>query len=188
MLLCNLAVTTLKKMKTRIQKGGMIVDVGNVIIAHWLSDISPANFHLIDYNSIPEVPGSFAALRRFHTMFDGNITCVYKATDTATEKITGWLRHTRFSEHTGIPENRVCRTLNGRDKTPHIEQRTTLRYGTTVVVDDRLEVLSHFVGVVPYLFLFRPQLREVEQFKYTGALAYVRTVQTWEEIERSCIC
>lgn len=165
------------------QKGGAIVDLGNVIIAHWLSNITPENFHTIDYNSIPEVPGVFDSLKRLNDKFDGNVTVVYKATDIATEKILAWLAHHQFTERTGIPLERVDRTKGGRDKTLHTDQSSSTHYGTTVVVDDRLEVLSHFVGKVSHLFLFRPQQQEVEQWNGGGILSHVHVVQTWQEIE-----
>jgi hypothetical protein len=165
------------------QKGGAIVDLGNVIIAHWLSNITPENFHTIDYNSIPEVPGVFDSLKRLNDKFGGNVTVVYKATDVATEKILAWLAHHRFTERTGIPLERVDRTKGGRDKTLHMDQSSETHYGTTVVVDDRLEVLSYFVGKVAHLFLFHPQRQEVEQWSGTGALPHVLVVETWQEIE-----
>jgi hypothetical protein len=165
------------------QKGGAIVDLGNVIIAHWLSNITPENFHTIDYNSIPEVPGVFDSLKRLNDRFGGNVTVVYKATDIATEKILAWLAHHQFTERTGIPLERVDRTKGGRDKTLHMDQSSETHYGTTVVVDDRLEVMSYFVGRVPYLFLFHPQQQEVEQFSNTGALSHVYVVESWQEIE-----
>ena len=165
------------------QKGGAIVDLGNVIIAHWLSNITPENFLTIDYNSIPEAPGVFDVLKRLNDKFGGNVTVVYNSTGIATEKILTWLSSHRFTERTGIPFERVHRTVKGRDKTPHLEQSSRTHYGTTMVVDDRLEVLSHFVEKVPNLFLFRPQREEVEKFKHTGALSHVRVVKTWQEIE-----
>ena len=50
---------------------GLIVDLGNVIIAYWLSDITPENFHTIDYNAIPEVPGALESLKRLNERFGG---------------------------------------------------------------------------------------------------------------------
>lgn len=165
------------------QKGGTIVDLGNVIIAHWLSNTTPDSFQTIDYNSIPEVPGVFESLKWLNEKFDGNVTVVYKATDTAAEKILAWLAHHRFMERTGISLERVVRTKSGRDKTIHMNQSSSTHYGTTVVVDDRLEVMSYFVGKVSNLFLFRPQQQEVEQWSSTGALSHVHVVQSWKEIE-----
>ena len=165
------------------QKGGAIVDLGNVIIAHWLSNITPENFHTIDYNSIPEVPGVFDSLKRLSDRFGGNVTVVYKATDIATEKILAWLAHHQFTERTGIPLERVDRTKGGRDKTLHMDQSSPTHYGTTVVVDDRLEVMSYFVGKVPNLFLFRPQQQEVALFSSSGVISYVHVGESWQEIE-----
>ncbi len=164
------------------QRGGAIIDLGNVIIAHWLSNITSENFYTIDYNSIPEVPGAFDSLKWLNDRFGGNVTVVYKATDIATEKILAWLACHQFKERTGIPFERVDRTKGGRDKTIHINQSSMTHYGTTLVVDDRLEVMSYFVGKVSSLFLFRPQEQEVEQFRHTGAFSYVHVVQTWQEI------
>ena len=175
-------MVTRKKNMTK-QVSGAIVDLGNVIIAHWLSNITPENFNKIDYNSIPEVPEVFESLRRLNEKFGGNITVVYKATDVATEKILAWLAHHKFTERTGIPCERVIRTEGGRDKSVHINQSSSSHCGTTIVVDDRLEVLNLFIGRVPHLFLFHPQSKEVEQFNNEGTLSQVHVVETWKEIE-----
>jgi len=164
------------------QHGGAIVDLGNVIIAHWLNKTTSENFHRIDYNSIPEAPEAFHSLSHLNEKFGGNVTVVYNATDTATEKIIGWLGHRLFTKRTGIPFDRVLRTVNGRDKSPYVDQSSLTHYGTTVVIDDRLEVLSHFVGRVPHLFLFRPQVLEVARYLNTGAWPHIRVVKTWKEI------
>jgi len=165
------------------QKGGAIVDLGNVIVAHWLSNITPENFLTIDYNSIPEAPGVCESLKKLNEWFGGNVTVVYNSTGIADEKIRLWLEAHKFVERTGIPLERIRRTTHGRDKTPFIEQSTETHYNTTVVVDDRLEVLSKFVGKVQDLFLFRPQAQEIDQFKHTGALSHVHVIKTWQEIE-----
>jgi hypothetical protein len=162
--------------------GGAIVDMGNVIIAHWLSNISPENFDTIDYNAIPEVPDAIESLAKLHTLFGGNVTVVYKATNTATDKIINWMVHHHFRKRTGILYERVIRTLNGRDKTEHIAQSSRGFQGTTVVVDDRLEVLRYFIGIVPNLFLFRPQAQEIAQFNTNNEMSRVHVVQTWKEI------
>jgi hypothetical protein len=98
-------------------------------------------------------------LKWLNEKFGGNVTVVYKATDVATEKIHAWLAHHQFTGRTSIPLERVNRTSGGRDKTIHMDQSTETHYGTTVVVDDRLEVMSYFVGMVPNLFCFVPSKR-----------------------------
>ena len=175
------------------QHGGAIVDLGNVIVAHWLSNITPKNFPTYDYDSIPEAPGVCESLKRLNERFGGNITVVYNSTAIADEKIHAWLRSHKFIERTGIPLERIRRTINeSRDKTPFMNQSSETHYGTTVVVDDRLEVMSHFVGKVPQLFLFRFQLQEImdlwkrkklDAVLTTGVTDHVRQVKTWSEIE-----
>jgi hypothetical protein len=164
------------------QHDGLITDLGNVIIAYWLSNITPENFDTIDYNSIPEVPGSFESLMRFNVALNGRVTVAYKATNVAETKILAWFRAHRFSERTGIPMDRVVRSVS-RGKTAHLAQFGETYPNTSIIVDDRLEVLSHFVEKTPYLFLFRPQPGEIEEFRNTGALAHATVVQTWQEIE-----
>ena len=162
--------------------GGALVDLGNVIIAYWLSNITPENFHAIDYNSIPEVPDAFDSIKQLNVHYGGNVTIVYKASNVATEKVFGWLEFHQFSERTGIPMSRVYHSRNGRDKTAHIAQASVTYHGTSIVVDDRLEVLNYFVGKVPHLFLFRPQAREIEQFNISEVLSHVYIVHTWQEV------
>ena len=165
------------------QHGGAIVDLGNVIIAYRLSGLNSDNYHTYPFDTIPEEPGAFEALRSFHTHFGGNITIVWKATDDAVGKNMRWLARRNFTERTGISIERIQRIGKDRcEKVDHIGQTSATHEGTTIVVDDRLEVLSHFVGKVKYLFLFRPQEKEVEQFRDTGALAHVHIVNTWQEI------
>jgi len=166
------------------RKGGLIVDIGNVIIAYRRSGINSSNYHNYPFHTIPEEPGACEALGRLNTHFGGNVTVVWKATDDAVGKNIKWLTDHHFTERTGIPTGRIRRIGESRfEKTNHISQCSETHEGTTVVVDDRLEVLAHFVGRVPHLFLFRPHAQEVEQFRHTGALVHVHVVETWQEIE-----
>jgi hypothetical protein len=164
--------------------GGAVVDMGDVIIAHRLSSIpvTQENYEKLDYNIIPEEPGAFEGLRWLNERFGGNVSVVYKATDFADERILGWFAYHCVTERTGIPLDRVVRTRDGRDKSSHLEQSSATHYGTTVQIDNRLEVLSYSARKVPDLFLFQPQVAEVENYRYTGARALVRVVWTWDEI------
>lgn len=165
-----------------LQHAGGLVDVGNAIIDHTNTTRELVDHG--DYNTIPEVIGAFDGLKRFSEQFGGNVSCIYKATDTADEKIRQWLVHHRFTERTGIPLERVFRTTDGRNKTGHINQTSLTHYGTTVVVDDRIEVLSHFVGKVPHLFLFRFQRREVEELIRLGQYEEVVMTGVWDHVHR----
>jgi hypothetical protein len=78
---------------------------------------------------------------------------------------------------------RINDDSNERDKTGYIDQSSSTHCGTTVVIDDRLQVLARFVEKkVRHLFLFRPQEAEVEKYRHTGALDHVVVVQAWAEI------
>lgn len=160
--------------------GGLIVDLGNVIIAHWMTSITEATFHTVDYDAIPEVPGVMESIKYFNDLFEGNVTVAYNATGIANVKITKWLTTHRFSERTGVPESRVVRSLTGRNKTRFLEQSSDSFTGASVVVDDRLEVLTYFIGRVERLYLFHPQEEEVARFG--GTPDGVTVVERWDEI------
>jgi hypothetical protein len=154
------------------------VDLGNVIIDHVEFGTTPEFFQKGDYNLIPPVHGVFSALRLLNKgRFSGNIFVAYNATDVADQKILAWFLAHNFFERTGIAPNRVQRTGNGRNKLSVCEL-----YHATHFIDDRLEVLSHLVGKVRNLYLFRPQQEEVGQYK--TFLAHVQQVDTWDEVAR----
>ena len=165
--------------------GGALVDFGNVIIAHWLTNITPENFDTIDYDSIPEVPDAFESLRLMNEYYEGNLLVIYNATNVAEEKIRKWLLYHEFVTRTKIPLTRIVRSKTGRNKAGYIQSSCNVGYQINVVVDDRLEVLNHFIGKVPSLFLFRPQAEEIKLFNYADTLSCVRVVWTWGEIIES---
>ena len=157
------------------------VDLGNVIIDHVGFGTTSEFFRNGDYNVIPPVPEVFDVLRELHgKRFGDNMFVVYNATDIADQKIISWLEAHDFFNRTGIPKLQMKRTRNGRNKWSVCEL-----YKITHFVDDRLEVLSHLVGKVDNLYLFRPQAHEVEQFQ--EFLPHVTQVQTWREILRLMI-
>jgi len=166
------------------QHGGGLVDIGNVIIAYRLSGINRGNYLTYDFESIPPEPGCFEALERLNRRFGGNITVVWKGTDDADGRNMRWLVSHRFCERTRIPIDRIHRIgRDRREKASYLAQSSATHEGVTFVVDDRLEVLSHFVGRVPNLFLFQPQEDEVFKYQHTGALARVHVVETWDDVE-----
>ncbi len=177
------------------QHGGAIVDMGNVIIAYRLSGLTTENYEQYDFDSIPENPGCFETLKWLNGKFGGNISIVWKSTNDAVGNNIQWLKSHNFTELTGIPMERIHRIGEDRqEKTNYIHQFSQTHFGTTVVVDDRLEVLSHFVDQVPNLFLFRFQVQELgelrrkeklDQVISTCVADRVRQVQTWMEIRKA---
>ena len=162
-------------------KKGLGVDLGNVIIDHVGFGTTPAFFPSGDSNVIPPVPGVLHALRYLNQeRFHDNVFVVYNASDVADQKITSWLKSHDFFAQTGISPERVARTQNGRDKSSVCKL-----YQATHFIDDRLEVLSHLVGKVGNLYLFRPQQKEVE--RYQDFLRHVWQVNSWDDIVQSLI-
>jgi len=88
-----------------------------------------------------------------------------------------WIEEERLLEQTGIlPENihwcaersdkaNICKTL-----------------GITYFIDDRPEVVSHMLGIVPKRILF--QANEEDILKFKDSLDGVIYTRTWKEIER----
>jgi hypothetical protein len=86
-----------------------------------------------------------------------------------------WLERHHFFGSTGIPSNRVlfCRERH--------EKATICRQlGLTHFIDDRLEVLSHLVGMVPHLYLLRSRASDVDRFRQF--LPHVRPISRWSEL------
>jgi hypothetical protein len=52
--------------------------------------------------------------------------------------------------------------------------------GLTHFIDDRLEVLSHLLGTVPHLYLFRSRAGDVDRFR--RFLPHVRMINQWSEL------
>ena len=162
-------------------KESLGVDLGNVIIDHIGFGTTPEFFHFGDYNTIPPVSGALDALRCLNQgRFHDNMFVVYNASDVADQKISSWLKSHDFFESTGISPERVMRTQNGRDKSSVCKL-----YQATHFIDDRLEVLSHLVGKVGSLYLFRPQQREVE--RYADFLVHVQPAHSWDDVVRLLI-
>src|SRR4029079_470389 len=91
------------------QHGGLIVDIGNVIIAYRLSGLTTENYHTYPFHTIPEEPGSFDFLNIYNQECGVYVTVVCKATDDAVGKNMQWLKDKKFVERTGIPLERIHR-------------------------------------------------------------------------------
>ncbi len=56
------------------------------------------------------------------------------------------------------------------------------KLGITHFIDDRLEVLSYMVGIVPHLFLFRPWAEEDKPFQHLVTEGKVTVVRSWRQL------
>lgn len=169
------------------QLGGVIVDAGNVIIDHETAQTTRQKVDIPGwYETIPAIPGSFETLKRLNDAFGGNVTVAFNAADIIDEKILGWFRTKQFCETTGIPLENLRRTIPGaaeRDKSVFMHQSSATHYGTTIVIDDRMQVMNYFAGKGMRLFLFRPQESDLRDHGNGPAKNEVTIVQSWKEIE-----
>ena len=97
-----------------------------------------------------------------------NVHLVSKAGPGVQNKTWHWLRHHDVYGQTGLAPSRVWFCLERHQKRGHCE-----RLGITHFIDDRLDVLVHLRGVVPYLYLFG------EQRRGQAAPSWVQPVSDW---------
>lgn len=158
-----------------MKKQALGVDIGNVIINHRLVVGNDPTFFEEQYSSIPASEGVFEALNELNSYFNGEVYLISKCTEWAEVKILQWLEDNHFYEKTGVIKKNVYFVRARQDK-----DVVCRKLGITHFVDDRLEVLSHMVESTPYLFLFQPNQKEVDEFK--AFLPKVIPVQEWGEV------
>ena len=128
------------------------------------------------YLASPPLKDVFESLKKLNKQkFNGRIFLVSKCREEAESLINIWLKKHDFFNKTGIkPENVFfCRERNEKEK-------ICRENNITHFIDDRLEVLSHMVGIIPNLYLFQPDQNEVSKFKQF--LQNVIKVESWREI------
>ena len=158
-----------------MKKHALGVDIGNVIIDFRQIDKDDKEFLENRYSTIPAAEDVFDALKVLNEHLNGRVYLISKATDWGQKKIIAWLADNDFHIKTGIDPKNVIFVGERHEKAYFIE-----KLGLTHFVDDRLEVLSHMVGLVPHLFLFGPDEGEVEGFK--EFLSGVFVVGGWKDL------
>ncbi len=159
-----------------MNKEALGVDIGNVIIDHRLISKEEAKLLEERYSTIPATDGVFDCLKKLNDeRFHGNIFLISKCTPWAKEKVSAWFKDNDFYNKTGVkPENVFfCQERSEKEK-------ICKENNITHFVDDRLEVLSYMIDKVPNLFLFKPNEKEVEEFKQF--LPKVIMVESWGEV------
>ena len=152
------------------------IDIGNVIINYRLTDKDDTTLYEEHYSTIPATEGAFRVIRKLNKeKFNGKIFLISKCTTWAQEKILAWLKDNNFYTKTGVSTKNVlfCRGRYEKDK-------ICKDNGITYFIDNRLEVLSHMVKTVPYLFLYRPDESEIDE--YRQFLPEVTRVESWDEV------
>jgi hypothetical protein len=91
-------------------------------------------------------------------------------------KTLRWLDHWRFWTATGIPPDHIRFCRERRDKAIHCADLAITHF-----IDDRVDVLTHLVGLVPELFLFGKDWRD------RAAPPWATPVFTWADAEAAVL-
>jgi hypothetical protein len=101
-------------------------------------------------------PGAFEAITELVQAFQGRVWLVSKCGPRIQALTRLWLERQDFFACTGLASERVLFCLKRSEKREHCAA-----IGATHFVDDRLDVLTHLVGLVPHLYWFGHQSGEV---------------------------
>ncbi len=154
------------------------IDIGGVIIDR-INDDTDTSFFGENYLKTTAVPRAFESIAKLNkSVFRDSVYIISKCGEGIQRKSLNWLAHHRFYDITGIPLERIhfCRRRNGKGP-------ISRDLGLTHFIDDRLEVLSYMFDDVEKLYLFKPQEREVENWKQL--LSSVTRVENWSELTES---
>jgi hypothetical protein len=119
----------------------------------------------------PPTAGAFDAIARLVDTFDGAVWLVSKCGPRVQAKTRRWLDHWQFWRATGVAPTNLRFCLERRDKALHCHE-----LGVTHFIDDRVDVLVHLRGLVPWLYLFGHQKAPAPDW-VTAVLTWPRAVE-----------
>jgi hypothetical protein len=156
------------------------VDIGGVLVDH-VSEDDPGPGARRSYASLVPVDGAFAAVARLvDRRFRDRVWLVSRVSEANEPALVEWLEQRDFFGATGVARERVrfCRER-------HEKAAICRELQITHFVDDRLEVLSHLIGVVPNLYLLPSRARDMDRFR--EFLPSVRVVRRWSDIAEALL-
>ena len=159
-------------------EGKIGIDIGDVIIDGVKNERTDTSFLGDQYLQTTAVPGAFETIKALvDSQFGNRVYLISQCSEKVEMRIRRWLDYHDFHNLTGVSHGRVwlCRT-------PAEKIRLCGEIGITHFVDDKLEVLSYLVNIVPNRYLFRSKPREIA--KFPRFLPQVTQVQSWEEIAK----
>lgn len=133
------------------------IDIGRVIIGPVIDGRADTSFlgsRLKDALHTPAAPGAIEGVAALVAGAHGNAWLVSKCGPQVQAKTRAWLDHHDFWARTGMDRRHLRFCLHRPDKALHARQ---LRL--TVMIDDRVDVLSHLTGIVEHRLLFGEQDR-----------------------------
>lgn len=153
------------------------IDVGGVIL-----DFIPYLGTDLDikgdsYLQTPEVEGAIDAIAELNRgKFKDRVHLVTKYDpEYGPGRVIEWLEHRNFFERTGITMERYHPCPGRHDKAP-----ICANLGVTHFIDDRAEVLSHMIGQVENLYLFKSTDADKEEF--AEFIPKLKKVDSWKEV------
>jgi hypothetical protein len=154
------------------------IDIGRVILDRRNKKTDPSFFEENYLQSTPH-PDTFDQIRNLQMKyFKHDVHLISKCSRKIQDRTLSWLAHHNFCTITGIHRSQVhfCRA--------HPQKvEVCKKLGITHFIDDRLEILSYLIGLVPHLYLFSPQEKEVERYK--KHIKSVVLVSDWNECVRN---
>jgi hypothetical protein len=156
------------------------IDIGRVIIGpvddDGVADTSFLSGTPDDAMRTEPTPGAFAAIAHLTDAFAGQVWLVSKCGPKVQAKTLRWLDHWRFWTATGIPPDHIRFCRERRDKAIHCADLAITHF-----IDDRVDVLTHLVGLVPELYLFGLDWRD------RAAPPWATPVFTWADAEAAVL-
>jgi hypothetical protein len=131
------------------------IDVGRVLISpgdEAKPDTSFIGGSLEDALRTPPYDGMFDVVPALVERFGGQVWIISKCGPRIQQRTLQWFERQRFYERTGIDRRNVRFCLRRPEKAVHCRE-----LGITHFIDDRTDVLSAMLGLVPNLYLFGPQ-------------------------------
>lgn len=162
----------MQKIKLGIDIGGVIIDRAN--------DWTPTSFFEKDYLTAKASPDAFEVIAQLDGAFYDEVHLVSKCKPHIQPRTLEWLAYHNFYFLTGMPEENLHFCLKREEK-----RAICQTLGITHFVDDRLEVLSYLDGVVPNLFLFSPQEKEMGPYK--DFLPRVIVTHNWRDCQQKLL-
>ena len=154
----------------RIQTRRIGIDIGKVIVGRDTDEYEAGK-------SQTEIPGARETIAKLVADFGyKNVFLVSKAGALKQIETRIWLAENNFYRDTEINPHNVIFCLHRADKA-----KICKSLNLTHFIDDRLEVLSHMIDVVPHLYLFNPQPEEMS--KFSEYIKYVYVVKNWIEVK-----
>lgn len=153
----------------KLMKKILGIDIGGVIIER------QKNEKTLEF---PAVPDAIKSIRLLGKVFKDNIIIVSAIKDYSMgQDISNWLYQNNFFYRTGIPDNplHLYFCLERQKKADICKE-----FKVTHFIDDRMEVLSALVDLVPNLYLLNQDPEEIKS--YADYLPKVHLVNSWREI------